>query len=91
MINHILATSRIPWILEQKGIAIDDLLGINIELSNVKAHLFNVEDLMKFEGWTFKKYEDETQYGSVGMLSVNYEGIQFRTPVTKDKLPLIEN
>lgn|GEM_PF-4208199 len=90
MINHILAASRIPWVLEQKGIEVErSLLSVNIDRDKVDVQIYQSTDIMKFENWTFKSYENELN-GYAGELIANYEGIQFTTCVKVEELSLIE-
>lgn len=89
IINHILAASRIPYILESKGIEIDDnLLRINVGENKVEANIYHTRDIMKFDNWEFKPYKNETDR-YVGELIVDFEGIKFTTCVRVDELPLL--
>ena len=92
IVNHIFAASRIPLILEKKGIDIgENLLTVDIDKTRVRVHITGVENAMKFDGWVFNAYEEPTSYGTVGQICAEFEGVEFFTLVKTEMLPLIEN
>lgn len=89
MINHILAASRVPWILEQKGIDVDNLLRVNIDEKDIEVLLYRVENVMKFGDYSFEQYKEKIG-DTIGRLTADYDGIKFITCVREDELSLIE-
>jgi len=96
MINHILAASRVPSILEQKGIDIErNLLRISIDKDQVDVSIYDTEAVLKFDNWVFNPYEGKYQtllgQGYVGTVIAKYDGIQFASCVSEEELSLIES
>ena len=87
IVNHILAASRIPYILEQRNIQIEgNLLSIDIDdKKGVSVLLLKCEDVLKFEGSTLKRFDNPIN-DYIGRLEVELEGVKIFACVYKTDL-----
>lgn len=92
MINNILAASRIPYILQQKGIEVEDNL-LHVEINHTRGvyvQLYKSQDILKFDGWKFVAF-DAPKNELVGRIHVEFEGIEFLSCVREGELSLLES
>lgn len=81
--------STIPTILNDKGIDITNLLSVRINSNEVVAHLYLVQDVMKFDNFEIDLY-DKVMHGFIGEIHVEYLGINFFSNINEEEIDLIK-